>query len=75
MAVLGHPDGFEMVDPVAAPDLREDDILLGHAVGGNQNPNRLANQFRPAVAEQSLGGRVARLDDAVEILGDDCIVG
>ena len=73
-AVLAAAHGFEVIDALAAADAGEDVVFLGLTIGRDQDADRLADQLRGGVAEQPLGPRVARLDDAVEILGNDRVV-
>jgi hypothetical protein len=59
---------------VALANPSEDVVLLALAVGRDEDPDRLPDQFARLITKQSLRGGVARLDDAVQILCDDRIV-
>ena len=74
-AVLGDPHGLEMLDALAAAQPREDVVFFGLPLGRDQHPDRPADELVGRIAEQPLGGGVARLNDAVEILREDRIVG
>jgi hypothetical protein len=53
---------------------REDVIFLGLPARWDEDPDRAANQFRARVAKQSFSCRVARPNDAIEILRNDGVV-
>ena len=50
-------------------------LFFALQVLGNQHADRLPDRLRFLVTEHPLGGRVPRRDDAVEVLGDDGVVG
>ena len=73
-AVFAEPLGEELADPFAIADTFEDQVFLVLAVGREQPADRLADHFVRGVAEQPLGRRIPRDDDAVQILRDNGIV-
>ena len=74
-AVLPPANGLIMVDTLAAPYAREDPGLLVFEAWRKKNGHGLADGLTGAIAEQPLGARIPGLDDPVQILADDRIVG
>jgi hypothetical protein len=74
-SVLGDPDGFVMLDPLARSQPAEDDIFFAVALGRNQHRHGASDGLVRRVAEQSLGPLVPGDDPAFERLADDRIVG
>ena len=64
-----------MLDRFAAPKAAQDVVFLALAVGRDDHPDRPPDRLRCREAEQSLGGRVPRGDDPVEVLADDRLLG
>ena len=74
-AVFAPPDGLEVIDGAARPNLTQNVILVGEAFPGDDQRDRLPDGFRLREAEHPLGGAIPRGDDALEILADNRIVG
>ena len=74
-AVLALPNRLVVVDRLAGADLGEDHVLFVLQLVGNQHADRLPDRLGRRVAEHPLGRRIPRRDDAVQILGDDRVVG
>jgi hypothetical protein len=74
MAVLGAAHRLKVMDPFAATNPSDDVVLFGLTIGGDDDANRLPDEFRGAVAEHPLRGGVTRSNDPVEIFGDDRVV-
>ncbi len=55
-AILALTDGLVVVDLLAAPDLREDDIFFGLELVGDQHADGLADRFGSRVAKHPLCG-------------------
>src|SRR5690606_7405680 len=70
-AILAAPDGFEMIDPLAAPYLREDSGLLVQTILRNEHCDRLADCLFGGIAEYPGRAGVPTLDAAGKILADD----
>jgi len=64
--VLGDADGFERLDPLAAPELGEDPRVLVAALGWDEHPDRATDRLCGRVPEELLGCAVPALDLAVE---------
>ena len=64
-----------MLDPLAAPDTRQDLGLLAAMVRGDDHGDRVADGLGGGVAEEPFGATVPALDDAVQVLADDGVVG
>ena len=75
LAILGHTNGLEVVDALTPPDLREHLVFLRPSLGRNDQRDVLTDRLLGRPAEQSLGRRVPRADDAVERFADDDVVG
>src|SRR4029079_10867230 len=73
-AVLALPNGFEVLDREAGANASHDFGLSVEAVLGNDDRDRLADDFVGGIPENPLGAAVPGLDDAVEILTDDRVV-
>jgi hypothetical protein len=63
-----------VVDVLAAANAFENDGFFSHAIGRNEDGNRLADDLQCRVAEDPFGAEIPGFDDSVEILGDDCVV-
>src|SRR5262249_7009267 len=74
-AVLGYAHGLEMLETLAAADSRKDLVLLGLPIRRNEHANRVADQFGGGVPKELFRPRVARLNDAVEILRQNRVLG
>ena len=74
-SVFGEAFGLEVIDTLAATNTREDLVLLCLSLRRDEDPHVLADQLGSRVPEQPLGCAVDRLDDAVQILRDDRVVG
>ena len=74
-AVLALSNRLVVVDLLAGANLGEDHVFFVLQFLGNQHANGLPDRLGCGVAEHTLGGRIPRHDDAVEILRDDGIVG
>ena len=64
-----------MIDALAGPDAAEDVFLFIGPFGRNDKGNVSTDGLLRGVAEESLGGGIPTLDDAVQVLADDGIVG
>src|SRR5690349_23778242 len=64
-----------MLDALALDDPRDDIVLFVLQLRGNDDSDRLADDFVSGVSEQALGTAVPRLDAAVERFADDRVVG
>jgi hypothetical protein len=64
-----------VIDPLTPPDASEDVVFLRFTVGWDEDSDRLSDQLRSCVAEQSLRRGVARLDDAVQVLRENGVTG
>ena len=73
-AVLAPANGVEVVDALAAPDVRQDHVLFAKAIGRDQHGDRLTDRPRRPCTEQLFCAAVPGGDDAVEILADDGVV-
>ena len=74
-AILRHADRLEVLDAFAPPQPRQDVVFLRLPLGRNQHADRPSDQLVGRIAEHALRRGVARLDDAVEVLRDDGVVG
>ena len=74
-AVLGHPDGLEVLDPLPAAEPLQDRGLLVLPLRRDDQGDRPADGLLGRVAEQPLGPGVPDRDDAVERLADDGVLG
>jgi hypothetical protein len=72
--MLALPNGFIVFDALAAPDSLNDPFFLLLVIGRDQNRNRLADDFLGQIAENPLRTGIPTRYDAIEVLGDDCIV-
>jgi hypothetical protein len=72
--MLALPNGFIVFDALAAPDSLNDPFFLLLVIGWDQNRNRLADDFLGQIAENALRAGIPTRYDAIEVLGDDCIV-
>jgi hypothetical protein len=64
-----------VIDPLAALNARQYSRLLVDALRRDQDGHRLAGGFLGRIAEHALGAAIPGLDDAVEILADNGVVG
>ena len=64
-----------MIDALAVAHAFQDVVFLRLAFWRNQHSHGLSDQFAGGVAEQAFRGGIARLDDAIEVLRNDRIVG
>src|SRR5262249_42559726 len=64
--VCPHPHGFEMFDPLAGLQARDDAVFLLDALWRNHQRDVTADRLLGGVAEHPLGGRVPGLNDALE---------
>jgi len=74
-AVLCDSNCFEMVYPFAFAKACKNLRLLFQSVRRNDDCDGLANRFFRLLSEKPLRTRIPGLDDAVQVLADDCIVG
>ncbi len=75
-AILGDPHRLEVLDPLALSQPSQDLVFLGLPFRRNQHANRaVPTSSSDGIAKQTLGGRVARLNDAVQVFRDDRVVG
>src|SRR6185295_18975383 len=74
-AVLSDADCFEVFDPLATTKTGENVIFLELSFGRNQDSNVPADELRGRVSEEPLGCVIARLNNSIEILRNDRIVG
>ncbi len=74
-AVLGQPHGLQVLDALAVPHAIQDLLFLLDPLRRQQQRDRLADDLLRPVAEEAFCPRVPGLDDAVEVLGEDGIVG
>ena len=74
-AVLALPHGLEVIDALVTPDSREHFVFLRAPLLWDDQGDRPANHLVGGVAEHLLRGAVPALDDAVEILAHDRVVG
>ena len=73
--VLADPHGFEMPDPFALTNPRENLVLFRLTVRRDQDAYWLPDELRRGIAEDAFRRCVAGLDNAVEIFRQDRIVG
>src|SRR5688572_6306375 len=73
--VLPHPDGLVMIDAFPGPDLRQHFVLFTLAIRRDDAADRAADHFVRGVAEHSLGRAIPCLDDPIQVLTDDGVVG
>ena len=66
--------GLEMLDPLAGLQAGDDPIFLGDAFGRDDQRDVAADRLVGRVAEETLGGGVPALNDAVERLADDRVI-
>ena len=69
-----EPHCLEVIDAFAAPEPCQDLVFFGLTIRRDEHPNRLADELGGRVSKHAFRGRIAGLDDAVQILGDDRIV-
>ena len=74
-AVLADALGLEVIDPLPGLEGGDDVVLLGEAIGGMTSEMWRPTASAAGVAEQPLGGVVPALDDPVQRLADDGVVG
>ncbi len=74
-AILGDPHRLEVFDSLALSQPGQDVVFFGLPFRRNQHANRLSHEFVGRIAKQPLGGCIARLDDAVQVFGDDRVLG
>src|SRR5271166_4308243 len=74
-SVLALSDRLVMVDPLTAADAFEDSWFLVVAIGRNEHRHRLADRFLARIAEEALRASVPARDDAVDVFGNDGVVG
>ena len=74
-SVLAAADGLEVVEAIAAANAGQRLVFLGLAILRDQPADRRTDHLGGTVAEHPLRRLVPRLDDAVEILADDRVVG
>src|SRR5580698_5903681 len=75
LPALRETNGFEMIDPFAAPNAREDLQFFLLTIRGNQSQKRRADHFVGAVSVDVLSPEVPIGDQAVQILSDNRSVG
>jgi hypothetical protein len=75
LAVLPDAFGFEVLDPRPGLQGRDDVILFSDAVWRDDDRDVAADSFVAGVAEQPLRGRIPGLDDPVQRLADDRVIG
>ena len=64
-----------MIDPFAGPDPTKNDRLFLDAIRRKNDGYRLPEDFGRCVAKEPLRGSVPRQNDAMQVLGDDRVVG
>src|SRR5262249_29618516 len=74
-SVLAPADGFEVLDAFTPSDATEDFSLLILMIRRDEDGDRLADDLFRHVAEDPFGAFVPALDDAVEVLADDRVIG
>src|SRR6185295_13472144 len=74
-AVLADTHGLEVIDALAAAKLLEDFGFFVEAIGRKEFRDGIADHFLGGVSEHAGGRWIPAADDAVEILGDNCVVG
>jgi hypothetical protein len=74
-AISMLPDRLVVIDLVAGPDLGEHHIFLGLQFVRNQHADGPPDGVGRRVAEHAFRRRIPRRDRAVQVLGDDRIVG
>src|SRR5579859_1200074 len=73
--ILTAPDGFVVLDPLAAPDPLQDLRLFALPVIGNDHGDGFADYFFGQISKQTFGARIPADDDAAQIHADDRVVG
>src|ERR1700687_755129 len=74
-SILASAQGFEVLNPLAPPDLFENDRFFVLAVGRDYESNWADDRLIRAIAEKPLGALVPAEDHAVEVLGQDGVFG
>ena len=74
-AILRLPHGLEVLDPLSEPQAAQDLALLGEPFGGDERRDRSSHDLLGGVSEHPLRGCVEGLDDPVQVLADDSVVG
>ena len=74
-AIFVHADGFEVVDPFAAFEPRDDITFFVETLRRNDQADVSAHGFGRRVAKGMFRARIPALDDAIERLADDGVVG
>lgn len=64
-----------MIDAFAASESCQDVVFLELTILRDEHPHRPADELGGRVSKDAFCGRIAGLDDAVQVLGNDCIVG
>ena len=67
-------NGFVRTNAFASAEALKNCGFFVVAIRGNQNRNRLADDFLGQIAENPLRTGIPTRYDAIEVLGDDCIV-
>src|SRR5262245_23828074 len=74
-SILATPDGFVVAHVFAAPNALQDRSCLVLAIWRKQNQARLADNFFGPIAKHPFRALVPTLDNAVEVLTYDCVIG
>ena len=75
LAVGAHAHGFEMFDPMPGFQAGDDAVFFGEAFGRDHQRDMAANRVAGGMPEQPLGRGVPALNDALERLADNRVVG
>src|SRR3954470_9547945 len=75
LSVLANADGFEGLDPSAAADALEDLGFFVDPVGRAKHADVAADRFARGVPVDDLRAAIPALDDAVEVLGNNGVLG
>ena len=74
-SVLAHANRFVVVDPFATTDALENHGFFIPPIGGNEDGNRLPYGFLGRIAEEPFRAAVPACDHAVEVFGENGVIG
>ncbi len=74
-AIFSHADGLEVVDAFAFFEAFEDGGFFMLTVWRDDDGDGFSDHFGGGVAEDAFSGGVPALDDALEVFGDDGVIG